>query len=138
MIQHMLSIYRRVSMRTKPSLRRSATLRALALEERATPAVAETFTPPVVSPDTVQFAPLVLPPLRHEANVRADLFGAGGSTSVQAHEHDEWFVRHDEATEHVLVKTKVQPLEGKEMKHHEVAVSEAHPSVSLCAEPESA
>jgi len=110
MIRQIFSIVRRVavSMRAQTPSRRSTALTALALEERATPAVTDGFTLP---------ATIHLAPLNHEANVRADLFGSGyASAPIQPPVEEEvWFLSLSTPKESTVVyqETETAPQELK-------------------------
>jgi hypothetical protein len=86
MLQRVLSAYRRIakSSRIAGSGRRSMLLHCLPLEERTSPATADSFTPLIHPPETV-LVTVVAPPMQAapinvvpaNISVRSDLFGVG-------------------------------------------------------------
>ena len=100
MFQRVVAAYQRLTHQPRAN-RRSAVLNVLALEERATPAVAETLLLPIHPPETVLLVTVPTPTAPTAPVVRSDLFCSGAG------------VRTDYANDLETVLTNDQPPQEK-------------------------
>ena len=112
----------------RTAVRASAPLQIIVLEERATPAVAANYLPPIQPPVTVlvAVAPMLQPnasPDTATTSVRRDLFGSGNAP-VHANEWEDFIANDHAATNDAPLAQNDRPQENDDTIAAETAVVE--------------